>query len=462
MGMDDGLRLSPVSLPKVPWYNVTAVYPILTEWIEALDILSDPVQPFAALSPHNWKEPLISQIGLSHRRRRMTCPKCRHVVERTDIPHVIRKCQACGREMHIYEPAKDGKGIMVQKGDQFVMPHSWLKPSLHPLKGNMRPFRYGLAWFAEQILLEGILQKADKFHEEFASTEDRCLKVVKTSPLFEGLDIENPDHSAKIIDILKQNKDTVERWTFLQGLYLASVRHARDNKDMDRAIWAVACAERCRSMSVFKEHLEEVVWMGQSVRRVVDTLDIWEQHKTNSDEEFWQKTFAENSYVISQVFAVPVVFLRKKAYVGGMNLDSKQAKFVDYLYSQESSREAVLVEIKTPATKLLGSKYRGIYRPSSELNGAAVQVLDYRAELLGGLATIAKGTKHDISAFNPRCVLIAGNGRKELTDDVHRRSFELFRSNLKDVEVVTYDELFRKVELLARLFSLVRAKSGTA
>ena len=62
-------------------------------------------------------------------------------------------------------------------------------------------------------------------------------------------------------------------------------------------------------------------------------------------------------------------------------------------------------------------------------------------------------------------MLIAGNGKIELDNDVKRRSFELFRPQLRDVEVVTYDELFRKVEVLATLFNLVRKKAeneGTA
>jgi len=50
-----------------------------------------------------------------------------------------------------------------------------------------------------------------------------------------------------------------------------------------------------------------------------------------------------------------------------------------------------------------------------------------------------------------------GNGALELIDDQRRKAFELFRSNSKDVEIVTYDELFRKLEVLAALFSLSRS-----
>ena len=116
------------------------------------------------------------------------------------------------------------------------------------------------------------------------------------------------------------------------------------------------------------------------------------------------------------------------------------------------------MEIKTPATKLLGAKYRGTYRPSLELSGAVMQVLDYRRTLSKNLTSIVEGTSHRLSAFAPKCVVVIGNGTLELDNDLKRGAFELFRSNSKDVEIVTYDELFRKLEVLASLFSLTRSK----
>lgn len=70
-------------------------------------------------------------------------------------------------------------------------------------------------------------------------------------------------------------------------------------------------------MLVFKEQLEEVVWMGHSAKRIIEILKIWNSNKENTDEEFWQLTFNENAYVLSQIFAVPIVFIQDKAYVGG-------------------------------------------------------------------------------------------------------------------------------------------------
>jgi hypothetical protein len=361
--------------------------------------------------------------------------------------------------MYVHEAGKHGIGMKIRKGDQVVIPKEWLKLSFDPTKTTGRFTKYGLSWFAGKILVGDLPKKKEEIKAELQRIEDECDSVLTSSKLLRDLDIKNPDHSEKIIDILTTRKDTSEWWAFLIGAFLSIVRDALEKNDIEKGIWAMGCAERFRSMLVFKEHLEEVVWMGHSAKRVIDILRTWDNNRSNSDEGFWQKTFATNSYVLSQVFAVPIVFIKDKAYVGGMNIHRKEAKFIDYLCSLESSREAVLIEIKTPVTKLLGSKYRQIYKPSRELSGAILQLLDYRTEFVKNLERVTEGTQHNISAFNPKCVIIVGNGKTELTEEKKRKSFELFRYNQKDVEIVTYDELFRKIEVLANLFSLIRAKA---
>ena len=141
--------------------------------------------------------------------------------------------------------------------------------------------------------------------------------------------------------------------------------------------------------------------------------------------------------------------------MGGTNFDGKDSRFVDFLFSSETSKDALLIELKTPVTKLLGPKYRGVYRPSGELAGAIVQILDYRRQLGHDLDSINRNSQKDLRFFNPRCLVIVGNGTAELNDEKKRTSFEVFRSGLRDVEILTFDELFRKVTALARLFNLV-------
>jgi Domain of unknown function (DUF4263) len=130
---------------------------------------------------------------------------------------------------------------------------------------------------------------------------------------------------------------------------------------------------------------------------------------------------------------------------------------VDFLFSGGSASEAILIEIKTPVTRLIQKRpYRGnVYAPSSDLTGSVVQVADYRRSLNRDRDTLIRDRKYDLAAFNPKAVVIIGNS-SELDKDEKIRSFELFRSGLSNVEIVTFDELFLKIERLASLFNLIR------
>ena len=386
----------------------------------------------------------------------MSCDLCADVAERKDVPHVIRTCPGCGREMHIYEPGDHGRGFRVNAGDRPVIPSGWIKISLNPLKSTVQFTRAGLEMAAATFLLEGLHRSEDEYPELALALESKTDEVVMAFGPVAGLDINRSEDVEQILTIMQDHTSAPEFWALWVGQFLALARHAMDEGDARRAAWATACAERCRSMWVFKDSLEDVVWMGYAAKRLINVLGTWDAQRQNADEEFWQLTFNENSYVLSQVFAVPMVFLKDKAYVGGMKLDHGDARFVDYLFSAESSREAILIEIKTPTTRLMGGPYRGVRPPSRDLSGAVVQALEYRAELAKNLLSITGGTKYDVSAFAPRVAVVVGDARAELLDEKSRRSFELYRTSLKDVEVITFDELFRKVEILAELFGLRR------
>ncbi len=391
----------------------------------------------------------------------MTCKLCKDQVEieNFDLPYVVRKCKSCGREMKIREPGEHGIGIKIQKGDQFIMPSDFIRIHANPLKGTVHISTDGLQWFAKLIFLGELPKKKEKIETEINKNNTLCEEILKKSDLIEDLDIENPEDADKIFEILKGNQESVEWFAYLFGYFNLLAQDAIRNDDAQNSAWAMACAERYRSMLVFKQDFEEVVRMGHSAKRIIDILKDWYVNKNNSDEGFWQIKFNENSYVLSQVFSVPVMFIQDKAYVGGMNIDRKDARFVDYLYSSDTANEAILIEIKTPTTKLLGSKYRNVYRPSSEITGTLVQVSDYKTSLMQNLATITQSFGKKLTAFNPRCLIIAGNGEMELEDESKRISFELFRSHLQGIEIITYDELFKKIEVLATLFNLVRKKT---
>jgi hypothetical protein len=182
-------------------------------------------------------------------------------------------------------------------------------------------------------------------------------------------------------------------------------------------------------------------------------LELWDNQKQNSSEDYWQDIFKSNPWVISQVFSYPVVIITDKAYVGGKAVDNIGGNIVDFLYQNQITTNVMLVEIKTPTTKLLSSQYRGkIFSISTSLTGAINQILNYKEEMEKSFYAISSASTEKYTVINPRCLLIVGSFENEQLDYTQKKSFEIFRSDLKSVEIITYDELFAKMRLLLALF----------
>ncbi|MBT2663927.1 DUF4263 domain-containing protein [Bacillus sp. ISL-4] len=186
-------------------------------------------------------------------------------------------------------------------------------------------------------------------------------------------------------------------------------------------------------------------------------LSIWEGNKHNTSEKFWQSILKENTWILSQIFSNPTVLINDEAYVGGKTINNDSGKLVDFLYANPFSKDAVLIEIKTPSTPLITpTEYRtGVYSVHKDLMGAVTQVLTYKTSLQREYQNIdynnyRQGIKTDFDIINPCCVVIAGRF-DTLTDTALRHSFELYRKELKNVTVITYDELFERVKGLIKL-----------
>lgn len=183
-------------------------------------------------------------------------------------------------------------------------------------------------------------------------------------------------------------------------------------------------------------------------------LDELRANLGNAEEEYWQDKFSKNWYILSQVFAYPVVILKGKAYVGGKGFENTGGNIVDFLAGNGLTKNAVLIEIKTPVARLLGGPYRSVFSVSAELSGAVLQVSNYKQSLMSEFEDLRRRSGpafRDLEAFDPKCLVVIGNGQEELTSPEKAKSFELFRSGLNSVQVVTFDELLSKVENLIRL-----------
>ncbi len=165
-------------------------------------------------------------------------------------------------------------------------------------------------------------------------------------------------------------------------------------------------------------------------------------------ERRWQEFFNENPFILNMAFGYPVIKVRGQASVGGRKLSGDGEKITDFLVKNSRTNNAAIIEIKTPQTAILNKKhYRdGIFTPSVDLSGSINQALDQKYQFQKQFAQIKDNTQlYDIESYAVNCCLVIGR-----TPDGYdrKKSFELFRRNSKDVEIVTFDELLEKLKQL--------------
>src|SRR5690606_18195338 len=149
----------------------------------------------------------------------------------------------------------------------------------------------------------------------------------------------------------------------------------------------------------------------------------------------------------------PVILHQDEAYVGGNTISNKGGKYNDFLIKGGLSSNVSFVEIKTHLTNLMQmSSYRGdnVFASSNELSGCISQVLNQRDQFQKSYFVLMQG-KNDVQTFTPKALVLIGN-YSALTQS-QRGSFELFRSNSKDVEIITFDELRIKIESLLKIIT---------
>lgn len=190
--------------------------------------------------------------------------------------------------------------------------------------------------------------------------------------------------------------------------------------------------------------------------KIKSVLDEWEKNKSNNQEiQFWHPFFKKHHWIIPQVFSSNVTLFNDEFYVGGLSQGNRKgAKFVDFVVRNKLSRNISLVEIKTPQKPLISKneydKRSGIYSMSNELTGAISQVLNQKDE-------IQKDFRHDnqskdYNVLNPGCILIIGSKENEQMNPKQEVCFELFKNSQKDIEIITFDELFERIKSILTIF----------
>lgn len=183
-----------------------------------------------------------------------------------------------------------------------------------------------------------------------------------------------------------------------------------------------------------------------------EAVGFWNKNKRSGNEDVWHEFFVANAHVLALTLPGNALQFGNKCFLGGKDIFNRGGSLVDFIYTPTSCQGVTLFEIKTPQTKLVGSEYRNrCYTPSADLSGSVVQALHYKRLALRHLDELVGHLNPGPSSITVHSAVIVGN-RECLGDDRSKKdSFELFVSALRDVQIITYDELFAKVSAVLEL-----------
>lgn len=186
-----------------------------------------------------------------------------------------------------------------------------------------------------------------------------------------------------------------------------------------------------------------------TIKAKMINTDYLEQNINNSSEEFWQKLFSSDTNILFSIIPSVSLIIQGKPFVGGKAVDNAGGKNSDFLFKC-GTRNTSLIEIKTPITSLIAKGNReGVYIPSTDLTSSIVQLRIQKDNLMKEYYTLKQKSDEKgivFETYDPKCYLIIGNN--ETFDYEQTQSFELFRNELKDIEIITYNELIFKLKLI--------------
>jgi hypothetical protein len=185
------------------------------------------------------------------------------------------------------------------------------------------------------------------------------------------------------------------------------------------------------------------------------------EHKITSTqpEKIWQHFFECNEWIFG--FGLDYRFLgvlQREAHVSDEDIAGRDGSIADFLMG--ATNFTVLVEVKRPDTDLFEKRKNraGSWKLSAELIDAVSQILEQKAgwqvrsEANASKNYTANGELIGQMTVDPKIILIIGSDgqfsgtEKERT--IKLRTFELFRRDSRNIEILTYDELYERAKFI--------------
>lgn len=176
--------------------------------------------------------------------------------------------------------------------------------------------------------------------------------------------------------------------------------------------------------------------------------------RCHKGENWWQ------TYIKSKILIIQQGYIKA---LDKINVTVVGTKFPDFSLLTHDSYLDIL-EIKKPSTSLLKKdESRDNYYWDTEISKAIIQVENYIEAVSRQAAEISVQlrTKHniDIQVVRPRGIIVAGNS-KAFTEQKEKNDFRLLSHSLKNITILTYDELLTRLRNYIEVLEEFRKAPG--
>jgi hypothetical protein len=184
-------------------------------------------------------------------------------------------------------------------------------------------------------------------------------------------------------------------------------------------------------------------------------------------EDVWQHFFESNTWIfgfgLSYQFNSPLDGKKLEQVVSGYDFHQPGKRVDGLLKTRGFLSSLAFGEIKTHLTPLLAetnSPYRvGVWRISKEVSSGVAQVQRTVQDSLLNIRTKTQMqssdgslTGEEVYLYTPRSFLVVGSlsefGEEHGVNEQKYSSFEMFRRNLTNPEIITFDELYQRARYI--------------
>lgn len=179
---------------------------------------------------------------------------------------------------------------------------------------------------------------------------------------------------------------------------------------------------------------------------------------SHSEEKVWQFFFEKNEWIFG--YGLDYRFqqiLQREVHLSDQELDGSNAVIGDYLLGDKFF--TTFIELKKPSTPLFAKEKNrsNSWRLSNDLIDSVSQILEHKASGLIRLDSnqYIKGEPLEQKAYDSKVILIIGDwselekSSSTQESNIKKKTFELFRRDSRNIEILTFDELFERACFIA-------------